>query len=124
MGLRGQLPWEGFPDPIFAEDGARFFDLTRGHVLLAGPKTFESIPDYALTDRTVVCIRSDSAPADVIARFSDRIIFICGGSAVWDAYAPLIGHWDISRLPYDGEADRWFDSAWLTSGSTARLRQA
>jgi hypothetical protein len=24
-------------------------------------------------------------------------------------------HWDISRLPYDGEANRWFDAAWLVS---------
>jgi dihydromethanopterin reductase len=34
---------------------------------------------------------------------------------VWDVYAPLIRHWDITRLPYDGEADRWFDPKWLVA---------
>ena len=34
---------------------------------------------------------------------------------MWAAYAPYIRHWDITRLPYDGEADRWFDPAWLVA---------
>jgi dihydromethanopterin reductase len=25
-------------------------------------------------------------------------------------------HWDITRLPYDGPADRWFDPRWLLTG--------
>jgi dihydromethanopterin reductase len=37
---------------------------------------------------------------------------------VWAAYAPMIQHWDITRLPYDGEADRFLDPAWLV---TARV---
>ena len=32
------------------------------------------------------------------------------------AYAPFIRRWDINRLPYNGEADRWFDPAWLVAG--------
>ncbi|TIQ00170.1 MAG: diacylglycerol kinase, partial [Mesorhizobium sp.] len=39
LGLKGGLPWEGNRSPEFVADVARFFDLTRGHVLLAGPKT-------------------------------------------------------------------------------------
>jgi dihydromethanopterin reductase len=42
------------------------------------------------------------------------VIYIGGGPAVWTAYAGFIQRWDITRLPYDGEADRWFDPAWLT----------
>jgi dihydromethanopterin reductase len=38
---------------------------------------------------------------------------------VWDVYARYIQHWDITRLPYDGEADRWFDPAWLVAGKRA-----
>jgi hypothetical protein len=30
--------------------------------------------------------------------------------------APFIRHWDINRLAYDGDADRWFDPAWLVAG--------
>src|SRR5215211_7069408 len=28
-----------------------------------------------------------------------------------DRLRPFIRHWDITRLPYDGAADRWFDPA-------------
>jgi hypothetical protein len=38
------------------------------------------------------------------------------GPPVYAAYALFIRHWDINRLPYNGEADRWFDPAWLVAG--------
>jgi dihydromethanopterin reductase len=49
----------------------------------------------------------------VLARYAGRRVFIGGGPPVWDVYAPFIRHWDITRLPYDGPADRWFDPKWL-----------
>jgi dihydromethanopterin reductase len=63
----------------------------------------------------VVEIRSEDDPHDVIARFQDRIVYVGGGLKVWRAYADLICHWDITRLPYDGDADRWFDPSWLST---------
>jgi hypothetical protein len=54
-------------------------------------------------------------PEEVLAWFPDRVIFVGGGPPVWKAYAPFIRHWDITRLPYDGEADRWFDPVWLVA---------
>ncbi len=114
LGLKGGLPWEGDTRPEFIADVARFFELTRGAVLLAGPATFRSFPDFARTDRLIVEIRSSMTPEETLARFpADRIIYICGGPPVWSAYARFISHWDITRLPYDGEADRWFDPQWL-----------
>ena len=113
LGLNGQLPWEGARDPEYVADVQRFFELTRGHVLVMGPRTRSSVPDFAYRDRTIVEIRSYQRPQDVIAMFLDRVIYIGGGPPVWTAYAPLIRHWDITRLPYDGEADRWFDPAWV-----------
>ncbi|MGH7156022.1 MAG: hypothetical protein ACREF3_19010 [Acetobacteraceae bacterium] len=92
---------------------SRFWAATLGHVLLAGPLTTKSIPKGAYASRTIVEIRSSMVPEQVLARFPDRVVFIGGGPAVWAAYARLIEHWDITRLPYDGEADRWFDPAWL-----------
>ena len=50
----------------------------------------------------------------------ERVVFIGGGPAVWTAYARLIQHWDITRLPYDGPADRWFDPAWLCGPRAGR----
>jgi dihydromethanopterin reductase len=117
LGLRGGLPWEGERGPEHVADVRRFWAMTRGHVLIAGPRTRSTIPAAALAERTVVEIRSSMAPAEVIARFPDRVVYVGGGPPVWTAYAGLIRHWDITRLPYDGEADRWFDPAWLLLGA-------
>ncbi len=116
FGLNGQLPWEGDKRQEFKADVARFWDMTRGHVILMGPKTYASVPSSAFADRTIVTIRSDERPEAALAPFSDRVVFIGGGPPVYAAYAHLIRHWDINRLPYDGAADRWFDPAWLVSG--------
>jgi dihydromethanopterin reductase len=116
LGLKGRLPWEGERSPEFVADVARFFDLTRGHVLLAGPKTIASVPDFARADRELVVVRSSMDPEDTLQRFAGRVVFIGGGPPVWDAYARFVSHWDVTRLPYGGPADRWFDARWLTGG--------
>ena len=113
IGLNGQLPWEGNTDPLFVEDVTRFFQITMGHVLIAGPKTIASVPDFAHHDRTIDVIRSHDDPEAVLRRYPGRRVYVGGGISVWDVYAKYIQHWDITRLPYDGEADRWFNPAWL-----------
>ena len=119
LGLNGRLPWEGNKGREYVADVARFFDMTRGHVIIAGPTTVSSIPPFAYEDRMIFEIRSTMAARDVLARFADRVVFVGGGPPVWTTYAPLIRHWDITRLPYDGEADRWFDPAWLVASGAA-----
>src|SRR5262245_21086723 len=120
LGLNGRLPWEGNKGREYVADVARFFEVTRGHVIIAGPITIASIPAFAYEDRTICEIRSTNAPAEVLAWFPNRVVYVGGGPPVWQTYAPFIRHWDITRLPYDGEADRWFDPAWLiASGNGA-----
>jgi dihydromethanopterin reductase len=116
LGLEGGLPWEGNRSPEFVADVARFFDVTKGHVLLAGPRTIASIPAFARRDRELVVVRSSMNPEDMLKRFAGRVVFVGGGPAVWSAYARFVSHWDITRLPYDGPADRWFDPIWITAG--------
>ncbi len=113
LGLHGSMPWEGERGAVFRRDVERFFEATRGHVLVAGPRTCRSIPAFAREHLTVVEIRSSMKPKDTLARFPGRVVYVGGGPPVWASYAHLIQHWDITRLPYDGEADRWFDPAWL-----------
>jgi dihydromethanopterin reductase len=115
LGLNGRLPWEGNKGWEYQADVARFFDLTRGHVLIAGPGTIASIPPLAYEHRTIVEIRSGMDPAQVLAQFSHRVVYVGGGPPVWTAYAPFVQHWDITRLPYDGDADTWLDPAWLVA---------
>ena len=113
LGLHGRLPWEGAQGREFVADVERFFEHTRGHVLIAGPATAASIPGFARGDRTIVAIRSSMDPEEVLGRFPGRVVYVGGGPPVWAAYARFIRHWDVNRLPYDGEADRWFDPAWI-----------
>mgnify|MGYP006354420591 FL=1 len=113
LGLNGRLPWEGNKGREFVADVARFFDVTRGHVIIAGPRTIASVPAFAYEDRTIVEIRSNMIAQEVLAQFPDRVVYVGGGTPVWETYARFIRHWDITRLPYDGDADRWFDPAWL-----------
>jgi dihydromethanopterin reductase len=115
LGLGGRMPWEGARGREYVADVARFFEVTRGHVLLAGPRTAASVPDFARKERTVVVVRSGERPEDVLAQYAGRVVFIGGGPPVWTAYAPWIRHWDITRLPYDGDADRWFDPQWVVA---------
>ena len=68
-----------------------------------------------ITAAIIVEIRSSMPPAEVLARYPERVVYIGGGPPVWAAYAAFIQHWDITRLPYDGPADRWLDPAWLTA---------
>jgi dihydromethanopterin reductase len=117
LGLGGAMPWEGNRGPEYLADVARFFELTRGHVLLAGPKTIASIPEFARHDRELVVLRSSMDPEPTLGRFAGRVVFIGGGPPVWEAYARYVSHWDVTRLPYDGPADRWFDPRWLTAAS-------
>lgn len=116
LGLHGRLPWEGNKGPDYVADVQRFWAMTDGHVIAAGPRTISAIPAFAYDSRTIFVIRSHMAPQDVIGRFPGRVIFIGGGPPIWAVYAPFIRHWDITRLPYDGDADRWFDPAWLVQG--------
>ena len=116
LGLDGRLPWEGNRERLFVEDVERFFETTRGHVLVAGPVTIGAVPPWARQHLTCVAVRRTEAPEEVLSRFPGRIVYIGGGPPLWDVYARFIEHWDINRLPYDGPADRWFDPAWLTAG--------
>ena len=114
LGLNGEMPWEGRKEPEYLADVQRFWDMTRGHVILMGPQTKRAVPRFAYDERAIVEIRSSLAPVEALARYPGRVVFIGGGPPIFAAYARFIQHWDITRLPYDGDADRWFDPNWLT----------
>ena len=58
IGRAGDLPWR-LPD-----DFKRFKRLTRGHHVIMGRKTFESLPGGALTDRVNLVITRQSGYAE------------------------------------------------------------
>src|SRR5262249_19474183 len=92
LGLNGRLPWEGYPGTEYKADVQRFFALTRGHVVIAGPRTIASFPDWARSDRTLVEIHAADEPDAILKRYCDRVVYVGGGPPVWNAYAHLIHH--------------------------------
>ncbi|RWK76789.1 hypothetical protein [Mesorhizobium sp.] len=73
-----------------------------------------AVTDYYVTDTYEEFLKHKAAGR--LQRFAGHVVFIGGGPPVWDAYARFVSHWDVTRLPYDGPADRWFDARWLTRG--------
>jgi dihydromethanopterin reductase len=123
LGLDGRMPWEGDKGREFVADVARFFEITRGHVLMAGPRTIAAVPEFARAYRKLFVLRSSMDPEETLKRFAGRVVFIGGGPRVWSAYARFVTHWDVTRLTYDGPADRWFDPNWLVRGSASKTRR-
>jgi hypothetical protein len=64
--------------PEFEADVARFFDMTRGHVPMAGRRTISAVPQFAHADRTLVTLRSGDDPQAMLDRFPGRIVYIGG----------------------------------------------
>ena len=79
LGLKGVLPWEGNREPEFIADVARFFDVTRGHVLLAGPRTIASVPEFARRDRTLAVLRSNMDPEQTLRQYAGRVVTSAAG---------------------------------------------
>jgi dihydromethanopterin reductase len=98
FGLRGRLPWEGNRGREYVADVERFFELTRGHVVIMGNRTFTSVPDFAFKDRDILEIHASDRPEDVLAlseprrlhrRRAARLCRLC-------AFHPPLGHQPVA----------------------------
>ena len=95
FGLRGHLPWEGNRGREYVADVERFFELTRGHVVIMRHRTFTSVPDFAFEDRDILensCFRQAGGSARALSeprrlhrRRAARLCRLC-------AFHPPLGH--------------------------------
>ncbi|BDR58654.1 dihydrofolate reductase [Xylocopilactobacillus apicola] len=90
-----QLPWPRMP-----EDLAYFKENTTGQIVVMGRKTFESLPNGPLKDRTNVVLTKKKLPEVITiknlselqliqANNLDQNIFIIGGVQMYQATLPL-----------------------------------
>ncbi len=115
IGKNNQLLWH------IPEDFKHFKQITTGHVIVMGQKTFESI-GKPLPNRTTIVLSNDpecNIEGVVMARTFDEVfakarelekdeVFICGGGSV---YAQTIGMADklyLTVVKKDFEADTFF----------------
>jgi dihydrofolate reductase len=119
IGRDGDIPWR------IAEDMARFRELTMGHSVVMGRRTWESLPDRfrPLPGRGNVVLTRDP---DWSAQGADRAgsleealelleteprIFVIGGGEVYAAALPLADELLLTEIDADVEGDTTFP-AW------------
>ncbi len=116
IGLRGNLPWR------LPADQRHFKELTAGHCLLMGRKTFDSIGRRPLPGRTNIVISRDGnflAEGVVVARDLDAALdvaraqgeeeaFVAGGTEIYALTLPLADCLYLTRVHAKVEADSFF----------------
>lgn len=115
IGKNGQLPWK------IPEDLKRFKELTMGHAVCMGRKTFQSIGRPLPGRRNIVLSRGNFGPVpgiDVMSAVEEvrksalssgeSELFILGGAEVYNLFSPLIDRYYVSEVQQDFEGDAFF----------------
>jgi dihydrofolate reductase len=115
IGARGGLPWR------LPEDLRHFRNLTLGHPVIMGRRTWESLPaPLAGRDNIVITARAgyDAPGASVAASLEgalalcagERLVFVIGGAALYAAALPLADGLVLTEIHRDYEGDVRFPS--------------
>lgn len=119
IGNRGKIPWR------LPEDIKHFRDRTKGHPLVMGRKTFETLPQ-PLPNRTHIVISRSVQDEEnrngvywvktleraiAIARTApggDSEIFIAGGGQIYLEALPIATHLDLTLIDAEFDGDAFF----------------
>lgn len=135
LGRRGDLLYH------VSADLRRFKELTMGHSLVMGRKTFESLPKGALPGRRNIVVtrqKEFSAPgvetaptieaALALAANDGREVFVIGGGEVYRQAFPMADRLCLTEIyaPTPADADTFLDrpdpSEWTETERSARLK--
>ena len=114
IGQKNSLPWD------IPEDLKRFKQLTSGHIILMGRKTFDSI-GRPLPNRTNIVMTKDinyqkkgieivfdEREALNLIKDLNQEVFIIGGSKIYELFEPWATSLMITRVMKDFEGDAFF----------------
>lgn len=114
LGKEGDLPWN------LPKDFKRFKQLTTGHCIIMGRKTFETFPDL-LPNRTHIiitrqknyvaegCIVVDTIEKALAEAYKlDDTPFVIGGGEIYQLALPLADKIELTRVHATFEADAFF----------------
>ena len=114
IGQKNSLPWD------IPEDLKRFKQLTSGHTILMGRKTFDSI-GRPLPNRTNIVMTRDTnyqkkgieivfdeREALNLIKDLNQEVFIIGGSKIYELFEPWTTSLMITRVLKDFEGDAFF----------------
>lgn len=105
-----------------SEDLKRFKEITSGHKILMGRKTFESLPGILPNREHIILTRDknfnvDSDKVTIINNIEDAIkyykdsneeIFIIGGGEVYKEFLPFANKLYLTKVYKDFDADTFF----------------
>ena len=114
IGKENSLPWN------IPEDLKRFKQMTSGHTILMGRKTFDSIgrplpnrQNIVMTkdenfEREGIKVINDFYEALELIKESNEDIFVIGGSKIYELFEPVANSLAITRILKDFEGDAFF----------------
>ncbi|MDR1225257.1 MAG: dihydrofolate reductase [Tannerella sp.] len=114
IGVNNDLPWR------LPNDMKRFRQLTTGHPVLMGRKTFESLPNGALPNRTNIVITRNHTLSfencilfgniqDAIREYHQEEVFVIGGASIYSQMMPFADKLYITLVRHSVEnADTFF----------------
>ena len=115
IGKENKLLW------TLPADMQRFRELTDGHVIIMGRKTFESLGKILPNRLNVIITKNTEYKIDgayifndlktALTKFKDKKIFICGGEEIYKEALNgkyIINNIYITNVNYDGIADTFF----------------
>jgi dihydrofolate reductase len=110
IGSDGQMPWH-LPADLY-----RFRRLTKGHVVVMGRKTYESIGG-PLDERMNYVLTRDltfAAPGCLVVHGIEPIlamdgpVYVIGGAELYRQFLPHAGELRLTRIDAEFEGDRFF----------------
>jgi dihydrofolate reductase len=125
IGIKGQLPWN------VPADMAHFRALTKGHVVLMGRKTWESLPDAfrPLPGRVNVVVSREAVKLELpegvlragspeegieVARLAasqgDKVVWVIGGAQLYQSLLPLCDEVHLTVISGSHHGDAWLPS--------------
>lgn len=109
-------------------DLKHFKEVTSGHCIIMGRKTYESLPKGALPNRTNIVLTSDAPenyPGCIVARTVEEAlascrehetVYIIGGGELYKATLPLASKLYLTRIHHSfGDADTFFPEVDFTA---------
>lgn len=111
IGLNNDMPWH------ISEDLKRFKEITSGHTIVMGRKTWESLPKKPLPNRRNIVLTRDmgynSNGAEVYNAVStilnetrdEKKVFVIGGATVYEAFYPHVKMLYLTRINSRFETD-------------------
>ena len=138
IGRDGGLPWH------LPADLRRFKAVTRGHQVVMGRRTFESLPGALPNRRNIVVTRQQGfiaegaetahsleeaiEMAEHAAASPDETLYILGGAVLYEAALPIADRLDLTEVDAEVDGDTRFPSfneaEWHETESVEHARDA